>query len=139
MSAIDRFMTKVQVTESCWLWLASKNMAGYGQFWSGEKLVRAHRFAFEHQFGSIPPGLEIDHICGNRACVNPDHMRCVSHRENMRASNSIFGRNAVKTHCKRGHAFEGSNLYISKTGSRQCRACLAMHARNSKRRRREAA
>ncbi|WP_192630211.1 HNH endonuclease signature motif containing protein [Lysobacter sp. OAE881] len=103
---------------------------GYGQFWNGHRPEQAHRVSYRLHVGPIPVGLEIDHKCSTRSCINPTHLRAVTHRQNIARSDAVMGVNARKTHCKRGHSLSGENLYIHPTGSRQCRACLRMHARN---------
>lgn len=81
-TAAERFWAKVRKTATCWLWRGATNKSGYGNFWDGERNVSAHRFAF----GEVPEGLEIDHLCSVRNCVNPDHMEAVTHAENVRRS-----------------------------------------------------
>lgn len=120
----------------CMLWLGAINSSGYGQLWNGSRPEQVHRLIYKAQVGEIRSGEEIDHLCRVRCCVNPKHLECVSHRENMRRSNSVMGANSRKTHCKRGHVLAGRNLSITKSGSRQCRTCIAMHARNKRARRR---
>lgn len=79
-----RFWTKVEKTASCWIWRAATNPKGYGVFvWEKGSGARvAHRLAYEQIRGSIPAGMVLDHLCWNRACVNPDHLRPVSSRAN---------------------------------------------------------
>ena len=69
----------------CWLWNGGKNGSGYGTIYlPGTGSVYAHRYFYEHFIGKIPAGLEIDHLCKTRECVNPGHLEAVTHEENMR-------------------------------------------------------
>jgi len=96
--------------------------------WNGKRVEQAHRIAHRLWVGPIGANMEIDHLCRNRACVNPEHLECVPHRENMRRSDTIFGANARKTKCVRGHEFTAQNTRITTAGSRFCRACDAHRA-----------
>src|SRR3954463_13239409 len=87
-----RFWRKVQRTDSCWIWLAAKSEGGYGRFWDGERLVNAHRFSYWLVTGEIPA--ELDHLCRNHACVRPDHLEAVTHRENVLRGTSPNALNA---------------------------------------------
>lgn len=78
----DRFWAKVNRTDSCWLWTASKSPRGYGQIRIGGRLVAAHRYSWELVNGPIPPGLLADHLCHVRNCVNPSHLRLVTPKQN---------------------------------------------------------
>jgi hypothetical protein len=122
------FWSHVFKTETCWIWRASTNPKGYGTFYRGDRLVGAHRFAYEITYGAIPPGMEIDHLCRNRSCVNPTHLQVVTHEENLKRSpDTVTVKNMAKTHCERGHAFVPGNVYIythpNGRTSRQCRPC----------------
>lgn len=133
----ERILNKFDVVEStgCWAWNASMYPNGYGQVWNGHRTEQAHRVVYRLLCSEIASGLEVDHICRNRACVNPAHLRLVSHRENMRCSDAVMGLNARKTHCKRGHLLAGDNLKLQANGSRNCKTCLRLLARNSRIRR----
>lgn len=114
-----RFWSKV-VAHDCWEWTAGRDGDGYGRFWlsSARNNVGAHRFAYAVLVGDTE--LELDHLCRNRSCVNPDHLEPVVGVENLRRSPLTP---QGKTHCKHGHEMAGSNLRIAKGGGRVCRAC----------------
>jgi hypothetical protein len=85
--------------------------------------------------GPIPEGMEIDHLCRNRGCVNPEHLEPVTRQENIRRSQSISVANAAKTHCPYGHLLSGANLYLRPNrGGRACRECVRKAIRESCRR-----
>lgn len=128
---IERFNAKWGLTlDGCWQWTAAASPTGYGHFWNGERVVAAHRWAYEYFVGPIPEGLEIDHLCRNRSCVNPQHLDPVLHVANVRRS-GIDGRS--EQHCRNGHEFTSENTYThERTGYRQCRACRAVHSRYRK-------
>ena len=121
----DRFWEKVQIqTNGCWEWTAAKDEEAYGFFRAGGKQVRAHRWAYEYCIGLIPPGLEPDHLCRNRSCVNPWHMEPVTNIVNILRGNGQGAINARKTHCKKGHPLAGDNLGIQSDGKkRYCVTC----------------
>lgn len=121
-----RFRAKINVVtdpNECWLWTATLNSDGYGQFWTGEAVVKAHRWAYEHWIGPIPEGRELDHLCRVASCVNPAHLQPVTHHENVLRGNAPAARQARQTHCKRGHVLAGDNLLVDARGHRRCRAC----------------
>ncbi|MEV7013475.1 HNH endonuclease [Streptosporangium sp. NPDC051022] len=117
-----RFWNKVNKSEGCWLWAGGLDSHGYGTIKVSGRKYGAHRWSYEYLVGPIPDGLELDHLCRVRRCVNPAHLEPVSHRENSLRSNSLAAANAVKTHCKNGHEFNETNTYYW-GGHRQCRVC----------------
>jgi hypothetical protein len=125
----QRFWEKVdrRGPDECWPWLASTDGKGYGSFRVG-KHQRAHRFAYELLIGPIPAGLVIDHLCRNRACVNPAHMEPVTPLENQRRG--IHG-NSKKTHCPQGHPYDDGNTYRYR-GRRICKACRRQYRQRLK-------
>ena len=140
------FLDKIVVVENgCWLWAAALSRKGYGRVSGPNRLMRmAHRVAYKHWVGSIPEGLQLDHLCHNndkrclggdtclhRRCVNPDHLEPVTHREN-----GIRGINAqrLKTHCPQGHPYDESNTWVTHEHGwrvRRCRACIAIRRREA--------
>lgn len=84
MTVSERFWSKVDKSGDCWLWTGARYMGtGYGRFNpSSGKTEGAHRFAYRDTYGAIPPGHHIDHLCFNRACVNPAHLRAVTQQQN---------------------------------------------------------
>ena len=129
----SRFWDKVDKHPGpCWVWNAAKNQNGYGLFGLGDGRVgKAHRFAYETLIGKIPTGLVLDHLCRNRACVNPAHLEAVTYQVNN-------ARKAV-SHCIRGHEFTDENTAILERPEggtkRACRACfrIRFHARQQRR------
>lgn len=125
-----RFMAKVQITPTCWLWAASKNLAGYGHFFTRENhRVMAHRWSYEFfSDKKIPEGMQIDHLCKVRHCVNPKHLEVVTPKENVRRSPNPRRQQTI---CKRGHDLtdpanvrvdqhkRGKVIYLMRT----CRQC----------------
>jgi hypothetical protein len=97
----------------------------YGQVCLNGRMQQAHVYVWEKKNGPVPPGLEIDHQCRNRACINVDHLRVVTHHVNM--TENIVGHpwqiNAAKTHCPAGHEYSQDNTMMEAGGCRRCKRC----------------
>lgn len=132
----ERFWAKVAKAGpyECWEWTGSTHP--YGSISVDGKTAYAHRVAYELAVGPIPEGLHIDHLCRNKGCVNPAHLEVVSPGENVLRGIGPTARAARKTHCVHGHPFSGENLYITREGTRGCRACKRERARMTRRRNR---
>lgn len=104
----------------CWVWTASVGSHGYGNLWEGstKTAYTAHRWSYEHFVGPIPDGYEIHHLCENKRCVNPEHLRALTRSEHRQTSEH------KKTHCPHGHAYTEENTYVRPCGKiRECRTC----------------
>jgi hypothetical protein len=111
-----------EAPNGCWLWTASLDACGYGRILWERRNKGAHRVVWELVVGPIRGDLTLDHLCRNRACVNPDHLEPVPLRENILRGNGVGVQNAAKTHCNSGHEFTPENTYW-KRGKRACREC----------------
>ncbi len=106
----------------CWSWIGTIHQ-GYGIFKLDSKGLFAHRISYELAYGKIPDGLEINHICHNKSCVNPKHLEAVTHQDNM--SNPT-----IRIYCKYGgHLLDKANTGFQPNGNRFCRACANKRAR----------
>lgn len=114
----------IPVTESgCWIWLKGTDTDGYGKIGVDGVSVRAYRVSYELFRGPITQGLEPDHLCRVRCCINPFHIELVSHKENTLRGNGPTAINARRTHCVNGHPFDEANTYFKLGGGRSCRRC----------------
>lgn len=119
---------------NCVVYAGTITPSGYGNVYDGYNPVPAHRLAYELAKGEIPSGLQIDHLCRNRRCCNPEHLEAVTRLENVRrgmAGTVRRDRAAAMTQCKRGHEFTEANTYRH-NGRRYCKACKAERQRISR-------
>jgi hypothetical protein len=147
--ALTRWHEKIEVSETsfhngtaCIEWVGNRNPAGYGKFYPGQiapgvyaHMMLAHRWGYEQFIGPIPEGLQLDHLCRNRPCVNTDHLEPVTCGVNL-SRIPTYGTpewngakfNLAKTHCPKGHPYDEGNTYVSPDGRRRsCRICLKGH------------
>jgi hypothetical protein len=120
-------------TGDCWRWIGGFfKETGYGKFYVNRYPHYAHRWVYQWVVGPIPDGLELDHLCRNRWCVNPKHLEPVTHQVNAQrgdAGKATGARNKAKTHCRNGHEFDEVNTGRDHRGDRVCRACMRDHAK----------
>jgi hypothetical protein len=122
----DMFWSRVnrRGEDECWDWLGFKQSNGYGQAWADGRTTMAHRVAYQLASGAIPDGYEIDHLCFNKGCVNPEHLEAVTPQTNTLRARALI------THCPQGHEYDEHNTYIRPSnGARQCRKCMALACR----------
>lgn len=116
------YRDRVRYTYSaCWEWTARLSDRGYAVLDIDNKTVRVHKYLWEHLHGQVPKGKELDHLCHNKCCINPNHLEPVTHLENMRRRR--------KTICQKGHIITIENSYDNGVGGRSCRICVLQKAR----------
>lgn len=126
-----------QKTDTCWIWIRALNWQGYGCVWWGGKVKSAHRVIYELLIGEIPTGLTLDHLCKNKACVNPAHLEPVTMAVNVLRADGACALNKRKDRCKSGHLFDKANTIMYRDKYRRCRECKRRVAKVSWARRRE--
>jgi hypothetical protein len=125
VNTAERIIAKkvAKADNGCWVWTGHLTH-GYAYTTVAGKQWRVHRFMYEASKGPIPYGLTIDHLCGNKACINPAHLEAVSVAENTRrCSYAPTTINSAKVSCIHGHPLSGDNLYLAAQGYRYCKTC----------------
>lgn len=136
----ERFLRLVseEPNSGCWLWLGCTDPKGYGHFRLNGSICKAHRVAYELFVGPIPFGLQLDHLCRVKGCVNPAHLEAVTNSENQRRTRGrrpLWGLAAIeakRTHCPQGHPYSESNTYRWRR-QRRCRECNRLQAQKQRR------
>ena len=114
----------VETEDGCWEWRRTRNRNGYGQIGVGGKTKVAHRVAYELAIGPIADGLQLDHLCRNRACINPAHLEPVTQSENIMRGSGFPPQLASRTHCLNGHELHEGNIYRQPGRPAHQRSCL---------------
>lgn len=130
----ERFWSKVNKTETCWLWTAATRGTGYGAFSLNGRPQGAHRVAYEWEHGPVPDGLDLDHLCRVRNCVRPSHLEPVTRGVNLLRGETLLAKAAATTHCPQGHAYDAENTRYDMRGHRFCRRCKNAYQREWERR-----
>jgi HNH endonuclease len=126
----DRFIAERRIVvddAGCWRWDGHLNATGYGQVYRQYRNHLAHRYVYELMVGPIPEGMELDHLCRVRDCVNPEHLEPVTREENWARHKRTL------THCRRGHEMDEENTYYffqKGVVCRQCKACQRVTLKN---------
>lgn len=142
MAIKERLVSRITENNECWEWVSPITKNGYGVLSVENKVQLAHRVSYEAYKGTIPKGLQIDHLCRNRCCINPEHLEAVTAKENTKRGDSGKARGAqmrAKTHCPKGHEYNEQNtsVYVQR-GKYKTRRCKKCHALAEKERRQNA-
>lgn len=126
----QRILDRVDITDlghttPCWISNRATQPNGYTKVGILGRTWLTHRLAYEAFVGPIPDGLQLDHLCRQRACCNPNHLEPVTCRENLLRGDTLIATETAATHCKRGHEFTIENTYkrADQPNKRECLAC----------------
>lgn len=123
-ATLARFTIKYEVRPNgCWLWTGAISRGGYGVFRLNGKAANAHRVSYQHHRGQVATGLDLDHLCRVRHCVNPKHLEPVTRRVNLARGDKPFRPGTLKTHCPQQHSYDPANTRWQ--GNK--RSCLTCH------------
>lgn len=134
---LERFESHIayEALTGCWLWTAGRSKSGYGKFKAAGLHLRAHRVAWAFKHGYMPPRsttMVLDHLCRNRACVNPDHLELVTCRENLLRGEGETAALSRTGMCRNGHTFSGKYA----NGRNYCHKCRNARVRDYRARKR---
>lgn len=125
------FWSKVQPTGFCWLWTGTTHKEGYGIIKRDRQPWKAHRLAYTLLVGPIADGLELDHLCRIRLCVNPDHLEPVTKRVNVLRGYGTGARFARRKCCPK---CQGTDFYVRPDGGRRCKFCISIRTKERRER-----
>lgn len=136
LAAVKQLVEKTIKVNDCWVWNFSKTASGYGQVYFAKlkRPVVAHRAMLFALGKEIPSNMEVDHLCRERLCINPDHLEIVTPLENVRRS-VPYWKSRKTNFCRKGHPFDEINTRIfARDGvpTQICRACKALWSRNKR-------
>ena len=139
--------TIVEDEGGCWIWMSSRSGGGYGTTVMSAKTIGdytpskrlrlyVHRWNYEYFIADIPEGLQLDHLCRVRECVNPYHLEPVTRSENIKRGVGVGSQWSSRTHCSAGHEYTPENTARDRRdNARVCRACRREYARRKRMRR----
>lgn len=131
---LERLLRRTDFQDGCWIWTGTLNTSDYGQITYRNTNRLVHRIGFELAGGTVPDGMQIDHLCRKRNCWNPSHLEAVTNREN-----ALRSERATKTHCVHGHPFTDENTVITIGNQgfpwRSCRICRRQATKRYQKRR----
>lgn len=131
-----RWFDRARIGDECWEWCGPKNRKGYGTIHNPNGSTLAHRVGWQLVNGNVPVGMELDHLCRNRACVRPSHLEAVTHYENIMRG-ELGHLHTPGEVCGNGHSMDESNAYIATSGKRRCRSCNREKTRRNRERQAE--